>query len=156
METKHIISGITALCLILSITLLSSCKDDEVTASIVGKWQGDKSEVTALAAIIPVYSDTDENFDDMVEFKADGTGTANVDGSDTSGTWEWVEVNKKLRVSIDFKTTLLEPTEVYTVKELTATKLTLFLEKDGTYQDPETGNNFSGKVKATLYFNRVN
>lgn len=154
MGTKHIISAIAGLCLMLSVTLLSSCKDDEVTASIVGKWQGDKSEVTALATIIPVYSNTDENFDDIVEFKADGTGTATVDGNDTSGSWEWVEVNKKLRVSIDFKTTLLEPTEVYTLKELTATKLTLFLEKDGTYQDPETGNSFSGTVRATLYFNR--
>jgi hypothetical protein len=152
MKTNYII---TCLCLVLATSWLPSCKEDDVTASIVGKWQGDKSEVKALVAIVPVYSKTDENFDDMVEFKADGTGTAVVDDSQTAGTWEWVEVNKTVRVSIDFKTDFLEQTEVYTVKELTDSKLTLFLEKDGTYQDPESGNNFSGTVRATLYFNRA-
>lgn len=153
MKIKNIVRCI---CLVLIFgALLQACRDVDENASIVGKWQGDKSEVKALVTIVPIYTKTDDDFDAVVEFKSDGTGSVLIDGNQTNGTWEWVKVNKELKTSIDFQTTFLEPTETYTIKELTASKLTLSIDKHGTYKDPESGETFEGNVRAILYFNRV-
>lgn len=144
------------LCCVLAMTLLSSCDDDDNDASIVGTWQGDKSEIKAFAGLpIAVYDKTDENFDEVVEFRSDGTIIIQANGTETHGTWNWAEENKKLTATIDFNNDFLDPTETYTIRELSAERLTLYLEKEGTFDDPTTGQSFSGSAKVTLYFTRM-
>lgn len=147
---------IATVCCLVTITLIGSCDDDDDKASIIGRWQGDKSEIKAFAGLpIAIYDKTDENFDEIVEFKSDGTVVIQVNGTETHGTWNWAEENKKLTATIDFNNNFLDPTETYTVRELSTERLTLYLEKEGTFDDPDTGQGFSGSVKATLYFTRM-
>lgn len=42
----------------------------------------------------------------------------------------------------------------YHIEELTTSRLRVPIEKEGTYKHPDTGQQFDGKVKATLYFAR--
>jgi hypothetical protein len=42
----------------------------------------------------------------------------------------------------------------YTIQELNASRLKLFIEKETSFEDPDTGMVFDATVKATLYFNK--
>lgn len=137
-------------------TWLGSCDEEDKNVSIVGKWQGDKSEIKAFAGLpIAIYDKTDDNFDEIVEFKDDGTVIAEIDGRQTTGTWAWVEENEKLTATIDLDIDFIDITETYTVKKLSAGELEIYLEKEDTFEDPDTGSSFSGTVKATLFFDRL-
>ena len=132
-----------------------SCKDDE-TVSIEGSWEGDRYEIKGFASGIPVaiYEETEEDFDIQLEFEADGSVSVTYQGDEAQGVWEWVEVNKKISITADFGIEFLSSTEVFEVKKLSSTELTFFLEKEFTFEDPESEEEVEGTVKATLYFNR--
>ena len=74
------------------------------------------------------------------------------DGVTTQGTWS--QDGEKLTTSLNFNTEFADLVGAYTIETLTETKLVLYFEKDGTYEDPDTGIEIEGTLKATLYFDR--
>ena len=151
MKTKNCIF----LGLILFILTISSCSNDEKMASIVGKWNGNKAEFDLKPFMFPyTATQTDNHFDTVVEFKNDGALTLVRNGQSLSGTYE-VKDNKLISNNIHIKTHLIAFSGSYTIKELTDSKLVIYVERNDTFQDPDTGTNIRGTVKATLYFARM-
>ena len=145
--------NILSLFCLVSCALLIGCDDEKEFASILGQWQGTKAEAEIEAFGIPLpINETDDTFDAVVEFKDDGTIILTEDAQTSTGTWE--QNGDKLLLSITFSTDFIDLSGTYTIKDLTATKLTLYIEKDGTYTDPDTGIDVDGTVKATLYFDK--
>ena len=66
----------------------------------------------------------------------------------------WSQDGEKLTASLDFNTEFVDLNGEYTIQTLTDTKLVLYFEKDGTYEDPDTGIQIEGTLKATLYFDK--
>ena len=86
--------------LMLSSFFFFACdKDDNnsPTLSIEGTWQGDKLTLQGYpdGFPAPVLNETDDDFDGQITFKTDGTVTVNIDDTENTGTWTWVEENKK-------------------------------------------------------------
>lgn len=149
MNSKNIFSFLCIVCC----SCLVACDDDDDFAPLVGEWQGTKAEAEILAFGVPLpINETDDNFDAQVEFKADGIVTLVDDGQSSTGTWE--QNGDKLTLSITFNTDFIDISGTYTIRELSETKLRIFVEKDGTYTDPDSGIDIDGTVKATLYFER--
>ena len=133
--------------------LLTACDDEPEIISIVGKWQGTKAEAELLAFGVPIpVKETDDTFHAEAEFRDDGTVTVTQDAQTSSGMWH--QDGDKLMLTITFNTDFIDLSGTYTIKELTSTKLVLFIEKDGTYTDPGSGLDIDGTVKATLYFDK--
>lgn len=129
------------------------CDDDEKKASIEGKWQGTKAEGEVLVFSVPTgFDEEDETFDPLLEFKQGGVVTLTQDGVPSQGTWS--QNGETLNASITFDTNFVDLSGSYTIQTLTETKLVLYYEKDGTYQDPDTGIEIEGTLKATLYFDK--
>ena len=42
----------------------------------------------------------------------------------------------------------------YTIQEITGSRLKLYIEKETTIEDPDTGMEFEASIKATLYFDK--
>jgi len=141
--------------IILLTVIILSCKDDDKSPapSITGKWQG--TLLTADVAISGVPTDTrnDSTFNAIVEFKTDGTVTITDDGQTSTGTWS--QNGDKIDMSATFGTDRIDLSGTYTIKTLTDTKLVLYIDKDGSYTDPDTHITVQGNVKATLYFDRT-
>jgi hypothetical protein len=141
---------------LFTIVLLASlmgCDDDEKLASIEGSWQGTKAEGEVLVFGVPSgFEEEDENFDPVLEFKSGGVVTLTQDGIPTTGTWS--QDGEKLTTSLNFNTEFVDLTGAYTIQTLTETTLVLYYEKDGTYEDPDTGIDIEGTLKATLYFDK--
>jgi len=149
MNVKYILSLLTLVCCCGMV----ACDDDEDFASIIGKWKGTKAEAEILAFGVPLpIKETDETFDAEIEFKADGTVTLADDGQSSTGTWE--QNGDKLLLSITFSTDFIDISGTYTIKELSQTKMRIFIENDTTYTDPDSGIDIDGTVKATIYFDR--
>jgi hypothetical protein len=134
--------------------LVLSCRDDEPNfAPITGKWRGTLAELEVKPLGIPIpITHKDENFAPEIEFTSDGTVTFLNDSPTVQGTYR---VNgDQLTTDLDFNLEMIEPTDPYKIRELTKTTLIIYLEKTGTIQDPETGNEISGDIKVTLHFAR--
>ena len=139
---------------VLLLTLVMGCDDDEKLASIEGTWQGTKAEGTVLIFGVPSgYEQTDDNFNPILEFKQGGVVTLTMQGGTPSqGTWS--QDGEKLTTSLTFDTDFIDLSGAYTIQTLTEKKLVLYYEKDGTYEDPDTGIDIEGTLKATLYFDK--
>ena len=139
---------------VLLLTLLMGCDDDEKLASIEGTWQGTKAEGTVLIFGVPSgYEQTDDNFNPILEFKQGGVVTLTMQGGTPSqGTWS--QDGEKLTTSLTFDTDFIDLSGAYTIQTLTEKKLVLYYEKDGTYEDPDTGIDIEETLKATLYFDK--
>ncbi|SHH50893.1 hypothetical protein SAMN04488109_4118 [Chryseolinea serpens] len=138
----------------LSFILLVSCKDDDKSyPSVTGKWQGTllTAEITVYGVTLP-NKQTDDTFDAVVEFKSDGTAILTDDNQTSTGTWS--QNNDKLTLSVTFGTEFIDLSGTYTIQEITDKKLTLYIEKDGSYTDPDTKVEVQGTVKATLNFDK--
>jgi len=138
----------------LSFIILVSCKDDNKSyPSVTGKWQGTllTAEITVFGVALP-NKQTDDTFNALVEFKSDGTATVTDNNQTSTGTWS--QNNDKLTLSVIFGTEFVDLSGTYTIKEITDTKLTLYIEKDGSYTDPKTNVKVQGTVKATLNFDK--
>jgi hypothetical protein len=149
MNPRIVTSLLFSCCLILV-----SCKDDDKTyPSVTGKWQGTllTAEITVFGVPLPDKR-TDDTFDAIVEFKADGTATVTDDNQTSTGTWS--QNNDKLTLSVTFGTDFIDLSGTYTIQDITDTKLILYIEKDGSYTDPDTNVEVQGTVKATLNFDR--
>ncbi len=141
-----------AIALAFSAAAFTGCDDDddEKFDSIVGSWQGTKTEFELHLEGVPTpITETDEDFAGEVEFKQDGTAVFEEDGDVVSGTWN--QNGDKLTLTIANDDDL---SGTYTIQELTSSKLRLYIEKEGTFEDPDTGINLDGTVKGTLYFNK--
>lgn len=152
MKHKFILS---AVCLI-AIGWLTSCEEDE-DVSITGTWRGEKYEVKASPKGIPVvlFQETNEDFDDSLEFNSDGTVAVHIDGAETAGTWEWIDRNKKLTATVDFNNEYINLTETYTVEKLSANELVLAIKKEQDVEDPDSGAQVTAVVTVTMYFTRT-
>jgi hypothetical protein len=132
---------------------LLACDDEEKMAPIEGSWQGTKAEGEVLVFGVPSgFEEEDDTFNPLVEFKPGGAATMTYDGVTTQGTWS--QDGEKLTTSLNFNTDFADLVGAYTIETLTETKLVLYFEKDGTYEDPDTGIDIEGTLKATLYFDR--
>ena len=137
---------------------MTSCSDDEESAPVTGAWEGTHGLSEAFIPGVPVaiFSEEDNNFTTVLTFHEDGTVTV-VDEDDdfeAEGTWQFQDGKKKIQISGAFpENEIFEPTETFTVKELTGTKLTLYLEKTITL-DTDDGE-FEGEVQVTFEFART-
>lgn len=134
---------------------LTACDDDDDNgvASVKGEWRGTKTELTILVEGIPApIEETDDSFEGEVEFKDNGTAVYTEDGDEIIGTWS--QNNNKLLLSIPTELGEVDMSGTYTIQELNNSKLKLYTEKEGEFEDPDTGFIFEATIKATLYFNR--
>ncbi|MFZ6013188.1 MAG: hypothetical protein ACOYXT_22785 [Bacteroidota bacterium] len=134
------------------ISMLASCHDEKM-GSIIGKWNGSKAEFDLKPFRFPYSVNRTGTFDSGLEFRNDGTLTLIVNGQPVNGTYE-VKDNQLISSTIHFDTDIIAMSGIYTIKELTDARLVIFSERDDTFQDPDTGTNLRGTVKATFYFDR--
>jgi hypothetical protein len=135
--------------------LAFSCDEDEkdTSASIVGKWQGDRSELKASYGIVPIHEDTDENFDATIEFKADGTVTYSDDGDTASGTY--TQSGDVLSTTVDLELEGVDLTDVeFRIIELAQTRLHLRLEREQQVPVPDVGL-VNADIEADFEFDRL-
>jgi len=133
--------------------LVVGCDDDEKLSSIEGKWQGTKAEGKVLIYGVPTgFEETDDTFSPLLEFKQGGVVVLTQDGPPTQGTWS--QDGEKLTTSLNLATDFVDLSGTYTIQTLTDTKLVLYFEKDGTYEDPDTQIDIDGTLKVTLSFDR--
>jgi len=150
MKTKNLlIAGL------LSFMFFLSCDDDkdEVNASIVGIWSGNKVDFKLNPkGVIPAFTVSEDNFSVVLEFKNDGALILTDDKQSTTGTYQLN--GKKLTINIDYDFEFIGLSGIFDVEELTLTKLRASREQEGTFEHPDTGQQFDGKVKAILFFDR--
>jgi hypothetical protein len=136
-------------------TFFASCDDDDDNGfkSVAGKWEGDRTELVIKVEGIPTpINETDDAFAGEVEFKQNGVAVYKEDGDVLTGTWS--QNNDKLTLTIPDDSQDIDMSGVYTIKEINGSKLKIFIEKEASIEDPESGLFFDATIKATLYFNK--
>jgi hypothetical protein len=149
MKTKSLLISLIVCLLIIS------CKEDkqEPFSSITGIWVGNKIDFKINPkGIIPAFTIHEDNFQMQLEFKSDGTVILTKDNKSTVGTYQLA--GDQLTMNIDYEFDLINMGGTYTVETLTQSSLSAFIEKEGTFKHPDTGQEFDGKVKATLFLDR--
>ena len=139
---------------LLASAFITSCDDDDDNAfpSVQGKWSGDKTELTITVEGVPgPINETDDSFAGKVEFQQNGTAVYSEDGDVMNGTWS--QNHDKLTLTIP-GSDVVDMSGVYTIKEISGSKLKLYIEKETTIEDPDTGLEFDATIKATLYFDK--
>ena len=139
--------------LLFAASFLTSCDDDDNGfPSVQGKWVGDKTELYAEIKGFPKpIEQTDNSFSGEVDFKQNGTAIYEEDGEELTGSW--LQNNDKLSLTIP-NTDAVDMSGNYTIKEITKNRLKIYIEKEATIEDPETGLEVEASIKATLYFER--
>jgi hypothetical protein len=140
---------------VITATVFTACDDDDDNGigSVAGNWRGNKTELTILVEGVPTpINETDDSFAGEVEFKSNGTAVYTEDGEEIIGTWS--QNNNKLTLTIPDDSQELDMSGVYTIQELSGSKLKLYIEKEGSFEDPDTGFVFDATIKATLYFDK--
>jgi len=140
--------------LVISASFLASCDDDDNGfPSVSGKWAGDKTELYVKFDGVPTpINETDDSFAGEVEFKSNGTAVYKEDGDVLNGTW--FQNGDQLTLTIPDESQDLDMSGTYTIKELKGSKLKLYIEKEASIEDPDTGIVLDAAIKATLYFNK--
>jgi hypothetical protein len=127
------------------------CDDEEKMASIEGSWQGTKAEGQVLVFGVPSgFEEEDETFNPTLEFKQGGIVVLTEDGVPSEGTWS--QDGENLTMSLTFDAAFVDLSGVYDVQTLTDSELVLYLEKEGTFEDPDTGIAIEGTLKASAHF----
>jgi hypothetical protein len=140
---------------LITASLFTACDDDDDNGftSVQGKWIGDKTELTIKVKGVPTpFNETDNAFAGEVEFTPGGTAVYEEDGDVLTGTW--AQNNDKLILSIPDDTQELDMSGTYIIKEISGSKLKLYIEKEATIEDPDTGLEVEATIKATLYFEK--
>jgi uncharacterized protein (TIGR03066 family) len=138
---------------VFAIVMLGCKDDDDVRPSIVGKWHGDYIDLDVKYGFIPVYSETDDDFNVNLEFREDGTATFErvKDGTEVNGTYS---VNgSKLTTDIDFQLYESASTSTFDIIELSERKLRLRVNDKQTVNLPDFGN-VELTITGTLEFMR--
>lgn len=142
-------------CILLSVIFIMpfGCDDDEKMASLEGSWQGTRAQGEVLVFGVPSGFDEEDNtFDPVLEFKEKGVVTVTHDGTSSDGTWS--QDGEVLTMSPDLNTSFVDISGTYTIQTLTATSLVLRYEREGVYNDPDTGIEIEGSLRASLYFTK--
>ncbi len=140
--------------ILFSAAFFTACDDDDDNGigTVAGSWRGDKTELNIKVEGIPTpINEVDDSFEGEVEFQADGTALYTEDGEEIEGTW--VQNGNKLILTIPTDDEF-DMSGTYNIQELNGSRLKLFIEKEGEFEDPDTGMVFEATVKATLYFNK--
>jgi hypothetical protein len=140
--------------ILFAASLFTACDDDDDNGigSVAGSWVGDKTELNIRVEGIPApINEVDDSFAGEVDFQADGTALYSEDGEEIEGTW--VQNHNKLILTIPTSDEF-DMSGTYTIQELTPSRLKLHIEKETSFEDPDTGMVFDATVKATLYFNK--
>lgn len=145
---------IYSLTFVSALFTIASCNDDdEKPASLLGGWQGDKTEASITVVGIPnPIVQNDDDFAGQAEFKSNGKVIFKEDGDITEGTWS--QSGNTLVLSVDGMSEEEDISGTYTIKELNNARLKIYIEKDVNFFDDDSGIEFEGHIKATLYFNR--
>lgn len=140
---------------LFSLLLIVSCNEnDEVSAPIAGVWNGTKADFRLNpSGIIPPFTITEDDFQMRLEFKSDGTLLL-TDNSNQTTNGTYTLNGRDLAINISYEFELVGMEGLYNVEELTTSRLRVSIEKEGSFEHPDTGRQFDGKVKATLYFDR--
>ena len=136
--------------------LALSCKEENKDlAAIEGKWQGTRVEVQVKPFGLPIpFSEDDESFATLIEFKADGTMTVHAD-QPTDGTYNVIE--DKLIIDIDLVIEDRELAGTYTLETVNESTLVFYIKQENqTLADPNGGPTLKGDIKLTLHFRKVN
>jgi hypothetical protein len=141
-----------------SVVGFSSCNDDDENKTVTGKWQGIEmaSQAFITGIPIPIVDETDEDFNTQLQFNEDASILVDDDDDDfhEEGTWEYVDGKKKIKVTGAFPDNeIFDPSETFEVKELTATRLLLYMEKNVDFE--YEGDPVNATVKLTIKFDRV-
>jgi hypothetical protein len=141
---------------LLALIILGACKDDpEITAPIIGKWSGQKADFKVNpSGIIPAFTLKEDQLLVNLEFKTDGTLIL-TDNKGITRTGTYLQNENQLNINIDYTFELIELSGTYILNELTSSNLQAEIEKEGSYKHPDTGQEFDGKVTATLYFTKI-
>ena len=139
---------------VLMLVIFSCREDGEITSQLTGAWAGNKADFKVNPdGIIPAFTITEDNFPVQLDFKSDGTVIlTDDDGTTTSGTYSLS--GRDLTININYNIEMIGLDGTYHVEELTQSALRIRIEKEGEYTHPDTGQEFDGKVEATLYFDR--
>src|SRR5690606_1940610 len=132
-----------------------SCSDDEDPAPIEGVWQGEslKGKFYPKGSPVAVYEQTEDDFDILLELRADGTATVETDGDVINGTWEYSADKKQIIPGGDMKLEFFD-TDAFNIVTLTKTTMVLSFVYEGMVDLPDAGE-IEGKVEFTLTFTRV-
>jgi hypothetical protein len=129
------------------------CDEHESVATLEGTWQGTKAQGEVLVFGVPTgFEEEDNTFHPMLEFKEGGVVVLTQDGIPTQG--NWAQNGETLVTSLNFETDFVDISGTYTIQTLTDTRLVLYYEKEGTFEDPDTGIEITGTLKATLSFDK--
>lgn len=144
-----------AFALVTSAAFFTACDDDDSNGfpTVQGKWSGNKTElIIKVDGVAGSIEETDDSFQGKVEFKSNGVAVYTEDGEVNEGTWS--QNGDKLTLSIPDDSEELDMSGVYTIKEINNSKLKIYIEKETTITDPESGEDFDANIKATLYFDK--
>ena len=151
MIRKFLLTGLVFITIVAA-----GCKDDaDISATIVGKWSGSDADFKINpSGIIPAFSLAEEELPVELNFSKEGKLTL-MDNKGVTTSGSYVLSGDQLTIDIDYTFELIDLAGVYTVRELTNSDLSAEIEKDGSYTHPDTGQQFDGKVIATLNFTRA-
>lgn len=143
-------------CAALVMCTISACKEDaDISAPIVGKWNGREADFKINpSGIIPAFTLHEDQLSVSLEFQSDGklVLTDNA-GVTKSGTYN--QLGEQLTITVDYSFEMIPMSGTYTITELTNTSLSAETEREGSYTHPDTGQQFNGKVTATFSFTRT-
>lgn len=142
--------------LFFSFLVLLSCREEvKDFASIEGKWRGTLIEVQVKPFGLPIpFSDDDDSFSTLIEFKADG---AMIVHEDQPATGTYQVIDDKLVIDIDLSIEGRELAGSYTLETLNESELVFFRkQKNEKLADPDGGPTLKGDVTITLHFRKIN
>ena len=136
MPTMNLKTLLRSAC-VLSILLLNACKDDtEITATIVGKWSGERADFKLNpTGIIPAFTLHENQFRVQLEFKNDGSLLL-TDNKGVTENGSYVLADDQVTISINYKFELMELAGTYTINTLTTTNLAAEIEREGLRHRP--------------------
>lgn len=141
--------------LLVVVVLLTACKDEsEISATIVGKWNGREADFKVNpSGVIPAFPIHKDEFPIQLDFRNDGSLVL-TDNKGVSKTGSYVQSGNQLTITIDYSFEMIDLSGTYEIRELTTADLEVEIEKQGSYTHPDSGQQFDGKVTANLFFGK--
>lgn len=136
------------------IMFFAACDDDEPNVSIVGQWTGEKAGFKINPdGIIPAIAISEEELPVNLEFKSDGSVVL-TDNQQHETTGTYVLNGNELTLNINYQIEFIALSGTYDVETLTSNSLVIAIEREGSYDDPGSGQTIDGTIEAVLSFSR--